>query len=114
MWQPGQAVRDGNREGVVVDTKYNRVKVWFKGDGEVDYLRSQSETALGTGAKTVEDLKPASSMQHAATLLLQLFLSGKTFSIQEGTLSVVEDTGLASMPANNATELVDALEIFLG
>jgi hypothetical protein len=113
MWQPGQAVRDGAREGVVVDTKYNRVTVWFKGDGAVDYLRKTGKNELATAAKTVDDLQPASSMQLAATLLLQLFLSGRPFSVQEGKLTVLEDTGAATMPAENAKELIDALEIFL-
>jgi hypothetical protein len=113
MFHPGQAVKDGDLEGIVVVVKYGHVRVWFPSCGVVDYIKARGGEVAAAGSKTTEDLRAAGSMQHAATLLLRLFLSGTAFSVQDGQLSVLETTGMRSMPVGNTAELVDALEIFL-
>ncbi len=113
MFHPGQAVKDGDLEGIVVMVKYGHVRVWFPVSGVVDYITARDGELATAGSKTTEALRAAGSMQYAATLLLRLFLSGTAFSVQDGQLAVLETTGMRSMPAANTPELVDALEIFL-
>ena len=112
MYMPGQAVRDGTTEGVVVKTSATSVKVWFPGWGTVDYQKSCHELTT-TGTKTADCLEQASSAMELATLLLQLFLSKKGFSIQEGTITVLEDEKMLQLPAKTMGEAIEAIKILL-
>ena len=110
----GTIVRDGDNNGVVVRVKANSVKVYFEGQGVVDYLTPMSaRDILPEGVKTANDLQCESGSQKIGLLLLQLFLAKKDFSIQEGTITVLEEGVPYSMPAKNMQDLLDALESIL-
>ena len=114
MFVPGQSVRDADDEGIVVKVTARSVRVYFVKLGVVDYLRPLTNTSIiPEGVKTAEDLESVSSAQGLAILLLQMVLEKRSFSYQDGQFSVLEGEKVLTIPADNMSEAVEALEVFL-
>lgn len=114
FFDPGQAVCDDADNGIVVSVSAMSVKVYFRKHGIVDYLKPLSESDVAVaGIKTTRDLRPASSTQELATLLLRLFLSKKAFGIQDGKIAVLEDGKTLQLDAGSISEAIEAIRILL-
>ena len=114
LFLPGQSVRDGSDNGIVVSTSAMSVRVYFTTHGVVDYLQPLSERDVApAGVKTTQDLMSASSAQELAVLLLQMFLAKKPFAIQDGKISVLENGRTFQLEAGGIDETIEAIKVFL-
>jgi len=85
----GQSVRDrSGRPGTVVEVSYLSVRVYFPGQGVVDFLRPKGTEVAPQGAATVADIVPRDSMSDMSKMISNIMLRSKAFAIDEHHLVV--------------------------
>ena len=91
------------------------VKVWFPGQGAVDFIRPRGSDISIPGAATIDDLRPADSTASLTKLLTQAVLGSKGFAIDDVHVVVVTEKGVERYPiakkSNRFEAILEALKL---
>lgn len=100
--------------GTVVEVSYGYIKVYFTGQGLVDFVRPRENSIAIPGASTIADLSPRDSTMTMSKTVTQIILNSKGFAMDESHVVVVHADGVKRYPIgkeNRFEAILNALKL---
>ena len=84
--------------GTVVEVSYGYVKVYFTGQGLLDFVRPRENSIAIPGASTVADLSPRDSTMTMSKMVTQILLNSEGFAMDQSHVVVVRPDSVKRYP----------------